>query len=705
MNNTENNILKWRFDVSTFRLIGRELITDRITALFELVKNCYDANAQNVYVEFYNVGTKNSNSKIIISDDGLGMTLSDIKDKWMVVGTASKRREKVSPAPYNRRYVGEKGIGRFAVDKLGKKILIKTKKENETNTLNVNINWEAYENLENQQQLALFTEVENTFNYSSSEQPNSHGTSIEISQVNEIWLLKDIQKLYRELTKMTSPYFPPNPPFNIYVASNEYQEEFNRKKVVTDVVNYASHSFSIDFNTERQTQETLVFNVEKGQIVKQDIPYKSFGPIKMRLHYFDTNAKAKYRSAYRDADLKIDGVKIYRDGLITTPFAEFEENSDKKRDILGIDKRLWHGVFDKISTREIIGIVEITKENNPLIIDATNRQDFVINQEYSDLKDFVYQQLNSFADVKKHEREERKKQTDNKLDIASKSTSDFITKLDKLAKENPEIKPQIEQIKKQATEVKKTVDEGIKEKKKEEQEQIRRENMFWSLMSLQEYAVHVAHAVRTSLRKVKVKAEFFKNRFPNQKYDGLFKMYAVDIYAEMNRLNKAIDFMLSYAGTDIEFEDIDFKDLITNLFDAYAYRLEQENITYQVDIDKSCEINCNRKFIEDIFENLIDNSLKALKSKTDNKVIKCSSEINADNVIIYFSDNGCGIPSDEKDKIFDIFHTTTAGQGGAGLGLYITKTRVEALKGTIEITDSEFGDIGATFKITFPFKK
>ena len=51
----EQGSLKWRFDVSTFRLIGRDLITDRITALFELVKNSYDANAQNVTVSFENV--------------------------------------------------------------------------------------------------------------------------------------------------------------------------------------------------------------------------------------------------------------------------------------------------------------------------------------------------------------------------------------------------------------------------------------------------------------------------------------------------------------------------------------------------------------------------------------------------------------------------------------------------------------------------
>ena len=47
---SETGSLKWRFDVSAFRLIGRDLITDRVTAVYDLVKNCYDANATSVEV-------------------------------------------------------------------------------------------------------------------------------------------------------------------------------------------------------------------------------------------------------------------------------------------------------------------------------------------------------------------------------------------------------------------------------------------------------------------------------------------------------------------------------------------------------------------------------------------------------------------------------------------------------------------------------
>ena len=133
MEKQENEKLKWRFDISTFRLIGRELITDRITALFELLKNSYDANSTRVDIIFENVTYKDNDenligSKITIRDNGYGMSFSDIRDKWMVIGTANKRKNPISPDPFNRRCVGEKGIGRFAVDKLGNKVEITTKK-------------------------------------------------------------------------------------------------------------------------------------------------------------------------------------------------------------------------------------------------------------------------------------------------------------------------------------------------------------------------------------------------------------------------------------------------------------------------------------------------------------------------------------------------------------------------------------------------
>lgn len=694
--------LKWRFDISTFRLIGRDLITDRITALFELVKNCYDANAKRVDIIFYNINSINQTSKILIKDDGIGMTYDDIKDKWMVIGTASKRKNRYSPHPFNRRYVGEKGIGRFAVDKIGSKLNIITKKLEQDQKLNVEINWGEYETLAKAQQMTLFTDIKNDFTFLDASRTES-GTTLEITGIHEIWTIKDIDRLYKELTKIISPFYPVNPPFNIYISSNEYPE-YKEKQVKSDAVQFASHHAKIDFDKANGTQQELFFNPQTGAIDVKVVPMKSFGGVKMQLYYFDSKAKRLYHQKYKGDETKIDGVKIYRDGLITTPFAEFESHPDKKRDILGVDKRLWRDIFNRISTREVIGVVDITKDENPNIIDATNRQDFVDNIEYRELKAFIIGQLDVFSDVKIFERENSRVSTAGNLEKAQEDVTSFTESIETIERLNPQLKQTLLPLKKQAKQVKSSVNKGLQEYQKAQKEFVRKENIYLSLMSLQEYAINIAHAVRTSLGKVKRRAEFFKNRYPNADLEDLFKEYAIEIYREMSTLNKVIDFMLSYAGSNLAFEEFSVKELIEELFLQYTPRFESERVVAQVDISDNFVLNANKLFFADIFQNLVSNSLNALKNQKD-KIIKVTGYIDDNNFVLFFSDNGAGIQRDLWDKVFELYFTTTAETGGSGIGLYIVKTRVEALQGTVEVCDSELKPSGATFKITFPFKK
>lgn len=708
-----NSALRWRFDINAFRLIGRELITDRVTAVFELVKNCYDANAENVSIEFYNVSKlNNSSSKIIIRDDGHGMSFADIKDKWMVVGTASKRNKLYSPKPYNRRYVGEKGIGRFAVDKLGGKLKIATKVEGEDKKLNIEINWEKYEELSiREKELTLFTEIDNTYSYEEANF-DTHGTELIIHSIHEIWTRKDINRLYRELTKIINPFYPINPPFNIFLYSNEF-EDFNvrlkskikGKKVIADKVRFASHTAHITYNLQEKWQESLDFNRDKGEIIVKNIPIKSFGPIKIWLYYFDEEAKRRFNREFKNIDERIDGVKIYRDGLITTPFAEFESHPDKKRDILGIDKRLRRDIFNRLNTRDVIGIVNTTKENNPLIIDATNRQDFVDNSEYRELKDFIIKQLDVFAELRKYEREKIKENVDAGLTNANNELNGFIQAIEKLEKDFPNLEALLKPLKRQARGLKKTVREGVKEHKKAQKEFQRKENIYLSLMSLQDYATHISHAVRTSLGKIKRMAEFFMDKFPNQQYDQYFKEYANSIYSEMITLEKVTNFMLSYASSNLDFEEFSIKALVKKVMcSSHKNIFEMEGIRPIVEFRDDFVLTFNKKFFEDVLANLISNSIKALKGRK-NKIIKCEGYSENDQFVLLVSDNGEGIPKEIRDQAFDLYFTTTAEFGGAGLGLYIVRTRIEAMKGKVEFIDSEFGQVGSTIKITLPFNK
>ena len=121
--------------------LGRELVTDFVTALVELVKNSYDADAGSVQIIVDRANTPYS--KIIITDTGSGMTQEEFEKKWMVIGTSNKVSEPYTPN--GRKRTGKKGIGRFSVERLAEKVTIYSFTEHED--FKVFINWNRYEEI------------------------------------------------------------------------------------------------------------------------------------------------------------------------------------------------------------------------------------------------------------------------------------------------------------------------------------------------------------------------------------------------------------------------------------------------------------------------------------------------------------------------------------------------------------------------------
>lgn len=507
---------------------------------------------------------------------------------------------------------------------------------------------------------------------------------------------------------MVSPFYPINPPFDVSINSNDFID-YTNKLVKPEPIKYYSHQAEIGFDIGKNIQETLKFNSQTGKIEIENDTIKAFGPIKMKLFYFNESAKRRYNAIYKNDETRIDGIKIYRDSLITTPFAEDQADASKRRDILGINEGRWRSAFDQVGTREIVGVLDITMADNPKIVDATNRQDFISNKEYSLLKEFILEQLKAFEKLKIFERTAKRSNVENKLIEAGTDVKLFEKELEKieveLEKTNPNAKNNIVQLKQQAKELHTIINKGIAEQKKFQKEVERKEKILYSIVSMQEYASMIAHAVRTSIAKVKHFAEFIQENYPNPNFNNYYKLYATSIYNEMNTLISVTDFMLNFASSDSSYEEFNVSVLIKDLLqNQYETIFSNENITLEIDVKDDFVIDTNKKAFQDIFQNLVSNSIKALKS-TSNKVIKCTGYLNTDNFVIYFSDNGCGIDINDKDWIFGLYNTRTAEQGGAGVGLYIVEKQIKSLNGSIEVVENEFKPTGATFKITIPFNK
>ena len=700
--NTSQNELFWKFDISTFRLLGRELITDRITALVELVKNSYDANSKNVYLEFYNTMSKNG-SKLIIRDDGFGMSTLDIKNKWMTIGTDSKRKNKFTPEPFNRRVVGEKGIGRFAIDKLGLncRMYSKTKSEKIINLLS--INWSNYEN---NSTTSDFNKVTNQLKIKKFDNKCS-GVKIVINNLHTIWTESDIDRAYKELAKLVSPFNQLYPPFSIYISSTDFEKYNEPLLVKNEAINYSTENFDINFDLGKNSQEVMKF--QNNQFIKTIEKINSFGPLRFRLFYFNQGAKGQFtRRTDSNSEQQIDGIKIYRDGILSTPFAENEAHRDKKRDILGLDKRRYSGFFERLGSRDVIGVVEITKELSPQIIDATNRQDFIDTKEYTELKEFIIRQIQELEKFLKYKKSLDGINIDKGLKDAKDSVENFSDKLKNLkgelrAKHDIDVEQKLKELEKSARDAGIALKKGLKKQKEERKESEQKEQMYMSLMSLQTYAIEITHIIKTSLSHIKQRAEFNLKYFEEPKQKDRIADYNKGIMIEIDKLVEAIDFMSKYTRSDNNWEEFNIKHAFDSVFRGYAPILERDNVKIIQDIQNNLIIDYNIVLFEDIIKNLLNNSLKAI-SNNERKIIKITATAEDEALTILFSDNGVGIQETDKNKIFEVYHTTTAEDGGNGMGLYMIKTNINAVNGSIETINSEL-EHGATLKITLPFRR
>lgn len=114
----------------------------------------------------------------------------------------------------------------------------------------------------------MFTEIDNAYSFQQGKKKKD-GTFLIISNVSEEWSELDIIRLYNELAKLVSPFYPLNPPFDIFLNSNEVAT-YTNKQVKPDPIKFFSHFQEIDFDLSKGEQESLVFDDLKGEIKGND---------------------------------------------------------------------------------------------------------------------------------------------------------------------------------------------------------------------------------------------------------------------------------------------------------------------------------------------------------------------------------------------------------------------------------------------------
>jgi len=377
-------------------IIGKELITDDFIAIYELVKNAFDANAREVEIIFE--GLKTENPRIIIKDNGEGMSEEDIKNKWLFVAYSARKleqdyRDKIKSA---RIYAGAKGIGRFSCDRLGVNLKLTTKKK-EDKTWNVlDVDWSDFEKdatVEFRTIKAQLTQSEVV-----SFARLTHGTIIEISDLrSRDWNREKLIKLRQSLERLINPHQENDAEkFKIILtAPDELDKDKELQKANPnapwDIINGAVRNFLFEALELKTTQIQLEIGREgdllftklndRGTLIYELIennPFKGIlFDIQITLFHMNRSAKVAFTKRMGLPHVQYGSVFLYKNGFRIHPYGS------PTTDGLGLDRRKQQGFFRFLGSRDLSGRIEINGRN-PDFQETSSRDGGLIKNEAFD---------------------------------------------------------------------------------------------------------------------------------------------------------------------------------------------------------------------------------------------------------------------------------------------------------------------------------
>lgn len=364
--------LHFSASTSVKNLFGRGLVTDQVAAVFELVKNSYDADAKEVEIIFSNLASEKAS--LTIYDNGTGMNLSDIETKWMIIGTDSKKDTMYSPI-YQRPLNGDKGIGRFSVDRLGSFLHMEAQKRGTTERYLADFDWTLFDG-----ESRNISEIEIPYIKKTGEK-NKHGVSLTISGLRDIWDDGKLRELYRNLRQFKSP-FSQDDNFKIFITAPEFG--YNKREVTVEKLEGVS-SLWMTAEISDTNPEIIRITVNKDGLEYESIQTNSFsfGSIKTKVFMFNQGDKIRFANRYGLRVRDYGNIRLYRDSFRIYPYGE------AKNDWLDIDRRQTQGMMRFLGTRDLIGYVQIGKEANPNLKPLTNRQGLEKNAAFEQLQNFV----------------------------------------------------------------------------------------------------------------------------------------------------------------------------------------------------------------------------------------------------------------------------------------------------------------------------
>lgn len=677
------------------KLLGDQLIGTPQLAVFELVKNSYDADADSVEITITNPEDVTRASIEVTDIGGEGMNLDTILNIWLEPGADHKQTSRIEgrrTAKHKRLPLGEKGVGRFAVHKLGQVIELTTKTK-ESREVFLRIDWAILDNCKYIEDAEIEIEEREAPQVFKGE---STGTQIIIKKLNSSLSRGDVRSLYRNIQSIKSPF-----EFETYRLDNEVPtfdvslsvpghdewttDLFDLKAIIEQSLFrfsflFAGDTWSWDYKFEPTEQLKKQFKIEgrttsetnsylelpKGKVGSETNFHAMYqadragflndiGPILGEVYVFDFDAALGEQNAIKRWLSENQGIRVYRDGIRVYNYGEPND------DWLEMDSRRVNRLGKGINRRIAVGAISLELENCPNLVEKTNREGFIENDTFSKLKEVINSALGKLESLRHNDKDRLRQVTKKSPSVSLAGLDNPVDELKQIAMANgweEQLAPAIERTEKRYNDM---------------QDIMLTSGMAGLNMTL------AFHEIQHGISDAK------KNLLAGKDISIVIEQFdrfelLLDTYANLLKQEKAREWELkSILKSNVDLADVRFTmhDIIHS-----CPVLTGEHPNYIV--------KAQRNLIVSAVNNLIDNAIYWLDKRWGGEVgkkyihIGVSEEFDKGPAII-IADNGPGWRDISKDEMVRPFKTTKS--GGMGIGLYYTDTVMQMLGGELVLLD------------------
>lgn len=691
------------------KTIGEELISNDNVAIIELVKNSYDAKSPIVDITFKGTVKEIEKEKkqkkksiivkeryiakegasITIFDQGEGMGFNTVKEAWMEPATNYKKKEE-NQNP-DRKFTGEKGIGRFASAKLSSRLELITKQKDKDEIVVV-FDWADFANEDK-----YLEDVKIKWIVRPAQEIKTSGTILKLVGLNENWDETKIADLRVALSRLLNPIVPTEDFLISINLPESFDESLSGIIERPETLNKPNYYIKGSVTEAGSPKNILFYSKNKGKEellpLSEDLFTKnraySAGPFTFEFKIWnrdDDNLNAlasETNSILKNVRKDLDdlcGISIYRDNIRVLPYGNY--NNDWVR----LDIRRVNNPTLRLSNNQIVGYISIGQETNPSLKDQSNREGIVESQAFEDIKDYIKILLNEVEQRRYDERPRENQTTKTKTSLFDRLSLSSLS--DEIKENNPSSKEILDLIGQKDAEIKETVSII--------QEVISR---YRRLSTLGQLVDPIIHDGRNFLGKIDTKANIIIKETTKTDY-SLEKIAEKtneiqSIRKDFSQLFKRIEpFGGRKRGRP---QTIIIEDVINNQFLINKEELDKLGITYRISETKHT-VTIDESELAIVIMNLIQNSKYWLSTVDSERIIDVKVSDEQDGLSVILSDSGPGIQPGTEENIFEPYFSTKP--DGIGLGLAIVGEIMAEYDGELSlINDAEL--CGASFKLLF----